>query len=307
MVVGHSLRGLVDRVFESSVLTQVLDQWIYAFHIPLFFFLSGLLMDSALKKTFQSTLWSKVKTIVYPYCIWSIIQTVVRFFVIEGAQSPKELWRIIYMPTMQFWFLYVLFIFMIAYVALRKLKVPVPFLMLICIALFISKLLTIRIGDWTVLYMLRPYGIYFMLGVLAKQNRLIETIETLKPASLLMSIVGGYGIVMVAAALDIANSSYLMLICAILGIFSSLSMAKLLDHLQAFRFIKRWGILSLEIFVAHTIFSAFIRVMLQKVLNIDDVSLHILLSVAIGIYGPILLCRLCAAYDFPYLFRLRMS
>ncbi|MCV3214943.1 acyltransferase family protein [Plectonema radiosum NIES-515] len=43
VVVGHILRGLVNSsILEESKLLLFVDRWIYGFHMPLFFFISGL-------------------------------------------------------------------------------------------------------------------------------------------------------------------------------------------------------------------------------------------------------------------------
>ena len=60
--------------------------------------------------------------------------------------------------------------------------------------------------------------------------------------------------------------------------------------------------MSLEIYVAHTIFLAASRILLQKILKINDPSLHLLLGTAVGIYAPIALTLFCRRFGFKYMF-----
>jgi fucose 4-O-acetylase-like acetyltransferase len=51
VVLGHALRGLVSsEILTSTPLVRFADDWIYAFHMPLFFFLSGLFLFRSTSK-----------------------------------------------------------------------------------------------------------------------------------------------------------------------------------------------------------------------------------------------------------------
>jgi fucose 4-O-acetylase-like acetyltransferase len=54
------------------------DSIIYSFHMPLFFFLSGLFArQSYMKRGVKTFFLSKIKILGYPYLIWSCIQATV--------------------------------------------------------------------------------------------------------------------------------------------------------------------------------------------------------------------------------------
>jgi uncharacterized membrane protein YcfT len=51
VVFGHTLRGLVSsEILKSTPLVRFVDDWIYAFHMPLFFFLSDLFLFRSMSK-----------------------------------------------------------------------------------------------------------------------------------------------------------------------------------------------------------------------------------------------------------------
>src|ERR671933_120684 len=83
VVYGHVVIGITNAGIIASA-TDTLRLFpkysldlIYTFHMSLFFFLSGLVADGNPSKSngdFKSLFWKKVKTIAYPYLVWSIIQ-----------------------------------------------------------------------------------------------------------------------------------------------------------------------------------------------------------------------------------------
>lgn len=132
VVVGHTLRGLVkSSILEESAFIMWVDRWIYAFHMPLFFFISGLFVVRSLSKPFKSFVLDKISVIVYPYFIWSILQNILQILTSRYTNQPvtfTDIWRIIYQPYQQFWFLYTLFIILLAYAIFHKLRIsPVIF------------------------------------------------------------------------------------------------------------------------------------------------------------------------------------
>ena len=76
VVYGHVARGLSSAgLFKDADLFRLVDSIIYSFHMPLFFFLSGLFFYSSLLKRGRAGLvLNKVDSILYPYVLWSLIQ-----------------------------------------------------------------------------------------------------------------------------------------------------------------------------------------------------------------------------------------
>ena len=74
VVLGHVLRGLgasVGQGYQPEL--RAMDQWIYAFHMPLFFLLSGLFADRAVSKPPRRFLIDRFQKILYPYFLWSAL------------------------------------------------------------------------------------------------------------------------------------------------------------------------------------------------------------------------------------------
>lgn len=114
VVFGHANRGLYSAGIQLSGSSYLLtDSIIYSFHMPLFFFLSGLFFTQSLdKKGKTSFVISKIDTIVYPYVVWSLLQGMVEVLLSRYTNNPSSLGDVLSLfthPRAQFWFLYALF------------------------------------------------------------------------------------------------------------------------------------------------------------------------------------------------------
>src|SRR5687767_3873922 len=73
VVLGHALRGLQNaQLLPTSGWSHALDAWIYSFHMPLFFLLSGFFMEKAVHKPLDRALKDRAKTLLWPYLVWSV-------------------------------------------------------------------------------------------------------------------------------------------------------------------------------------------------------------------------------------------
>jgi len=309
VVLGHMIRALIEsKMVANSNWIAFADQWIYAFHMPLFFLLSGLFIQKSTEKPFGIFISSRVKTIVYPYFIWSFLQGGLQIVLGKFTNNKVEfnaLFKIIYNPIMQFWFLYCLFMMIVIYALLRQwagARTPYYFLLLALLA-YALRLLGTNIGSWGVLYQVSYNMIYFAIGAIwGSQSQYLNRVNDVPSKSALVASLFGFLMVAIAVVLTV-NKDYLLIpFVAICGIIATICLAIFLKQFTVFNFIRDWGIFSLEIFVAHTIASAAIRIFLQKVMGVNEPSIFLIIGTGIGLYLPIALALLSQRLRFPYLF-----
>lgn len=98
VVFGHANRGLYSSgIYISPEIYHYLDNIIYSFHMPLFFFLSGLFFVSSIKNKSKGIfLWGKVKNVIYPYVVWSLIQGGLRYFSLNIRMQRRVYLRFCY-------------------------------------------------------------------------------------------------------------------------------------------------------------------------------------------------------------------
>ena len=311
VVVGHVLRGLENsKILPPSALLGFVDRWIYGFHMPLFFFISGLFVQRSLSKPFKDFVLDKLYVIAYPYFVWSILQSILQLLVsrytsTNNTVSLSDLWKIGYQPILQFWFLYTLFAILLVYGILHKLKLsPVVFL-IFSVLLYCLYGLNVSFGPWSVLYLFRRHAIYFAIGVIVGSSTLLSVLTRTNLYVLSLITLSGYLAVGLAVQLQVAENVIAIPLIAMLGIAASMTLAILLEKFNVFRFVKNWGIFSLEIFVAHTIATSVFRIAIQKIIGFTEPVTHFLLGTAIGIYSPIALSTICSKLGFQYMFTLR--
>ncbi|MFN6462010.1 MAG: acyltransferase family protein [Nostoc sp. DedVER02] len=310
VVLGHTLGGLRDSsILESSQGLKLIVDWIYAFHMALFFFISGLFVQRSLStKPFRDFVSSKIAVIVYPYFLWSILQSLLQIFGSRYANTKiplSSIWKIVYNPVMQFWFLYSLFIIFVLYGIAYKLKVsPVIFFIGSTLVSYLDTL-GVNFGDWSVLEAVIHCSVYFSLGVIFGSSTLMLTADKVNTYMLILISLSGYLAVALAVKLQINQNYFFTPIIAFIGISASIAMGILLSQLNVASFIKKWGLLSLEIFLAHVIFTSVFRLGLYKIFNFTEPITHIVLGTIIGLYAPIALAIICRRVGFKYMFTLQ--
>ena len=315
VVLGHVLIGLDNHgiLTESSTpnalrLSRGVVGWIYTFHMPLFFFLSGMLIERSVRKPAGEFFSSRLRTIAWPYLVWSLLQESLREVTDISEGSAADWWRILYRPMMQFWFLYVLFFLSLAYYAARRLDIPRVGVFLIAAVLHYGHLYTdlpseLREFSW-VYHEFCRHGLYLAAGALAAEyfdrNRIASVGSV---TARLLTAAAGSTLLAVCVACESPVDRALL---AFVGILSSLAVASVLAQYRAAPFLEQWGLLSLPIYVAHTIASAAVRTVLLRC-GVYNPATHIALQLAAGLYGPIALSEICHKLKCDWLFTLRST
>lgn len=304
VVAGHVLRGLNNaNLFSGSAFTNI-DYVLYTFHMPLFFFLSGIFFLRSLKKRgLKSFLLNKVNLLLYLYIIWSIIQLIVQVLLnkyINGHADFKDFMQILYLPKGQMWFLYVLLlIFIINAFIFSKVSEGYKFLILTISIIVGIYLRVITIEDYYVIDKLSANFLFFQLGIMW---------STLSFKSSLNSV--NYFLAVIAMALVFTAVTYFninnnrldydnQIIAAIVGIL----LISLISQVIKLKTLYGLGKFSLQIYLAHILFASGARIFLHKFLNVTDIYLHILAGITFGVFGPLVLVRISEKYKiFKFLF-----
>lgn len=116
VVFGHVWRGIHDAgLLADARVFAAVDNAIYLFHMPLFFFLSGLTF-SGTRHAWPDFLRRLGRSIVLPYVIWSVALVAVKQGAGGTVNHPvgfADLLGIAYAPISPFWFFYALFLIQI--------------------------------------------------------------------------------------------------------------------------------------------------------------------------------------------------
>lgn len=304
IVQGHTQRGLVSAgiLLETPTL-RFLDAWMYAFHVPVFFMAAGLFLPRAAGRGSRAFAAGRLRRLAYPYLVWAPLQLVIQSLASRYANNSESLaaiWRTLYLPPMQFWFVYALLLQSLFFGVLWALGVRRGvWWVLIGALMHYGVQLGLPLGTWGPLYSASDYLVYLGLGIALGGPGLLESIAAVKRWPSLA--VGAAGFALMTALLALTRAPY-PVACALAGIAGTLGLSQGLAGSRYGNAAAMLGRRSLEIYVAHTIAAAGVRVVLQKGLGVTDPGLHMVAGTGLGLAVPLLLAWFAERYEFPYLF-----
>lgn len=292
VVIGHAWRGLDSAgMIGNPDLFQAIDHFIYAFHMPLFFLLSGMTFEAwALKRPFPEAAFSRVIRLLWPLFLWSYIFVAARIVAGEAANTQISGWHNLAFfplpPRDHFWFLWALFLQHLAVLALiravgRPLGAPV-WTALAALLVLGSSFTPWGLNPWT--FGALTYAGAFLVGLALGPNGLAA--KGLPTFALSAAGFIGLKVLSFQTPVELLNRE-------ILGILLSLTFLGMVRAAcargtgPALRLLAFLGVASMGIYLAHTIFSAGIRTVLGRFTQ--DVTLHMIAGTLIGLIGPLIL------------------
>lgn len=300
VVVGHVLGGLVGAGLAPALGPEAdTVAFLYAFHMPLFFFLSGLLADAGPRRPFPDFLAGRLGNIAWPYFLWSVLQVGLHAAASGVTTQPVAagaLARLAWEPVQQFWFLYVLFVVSIAWSLLRRAGVPGLALLAASVALWFVPGRG-SLGDWGVAYMVAAQAPWFAAGAVVGAARAGVVVAAAPRGAALASSLFLFGLVAAASARGLGSPTpYALLALDVLrgavsvaGIAATLLFAAASGPTALGALLRRLGRASLAIYVAHTIVLAAVRVALAGAFGWRDPLLHAVVATVAALLLPVLL------------------
>lgn len=275
VVFGHLERGLMSAQILSSPIWQQIDFMIYTFHMPLFFYLSGMNVRSSRDK--PGFFERRAKGIILPYIVFSLLQggaQVVMAGHTNGNLSWQDLLLLPVHPIAPFWFLYVLLI----YVALVSLFRPSWIFMLVAIVMTALSPLAQGYKFWPLFQVLYFFSFY-MVGVLFQAPRLPGWCG---PIAILVWAATCF--VALKQGVPVDNYYALYMLPAAVG--GSIGLIWISQRLEALQGLNRIGRNVIAIYVMHILAASGTRIILMK-LGLDQAALHLIIGLAAGIVLPL--------------------
>ncbi|GAB4332618.1 MAG: acyltransferase [Desulfobulbaceae bacterium] len=298
----HAGLGVGERFFHLS------DSIIYSFHMPLFFFLAGLLARASLaRRGAKGFVLDKLRRIAWPYLVWSLIQMGVELF-FSGHSSrgvtPADILAVSWRPWAQFWFLYSLLLMYLSATLIRH-RGGLPLLAAVSLVLFFfparTEMLSL-IGFST--------GFLFFVAGMIGDELLLKQGEKKLPGwagpALLPVLVGAGWLVFtrLIAPVRLIDGSHpwLFLPLAALGIWCCLGTAQVLAEKKALSLVALLGRYSLPIYLVHMLAGVGTRVVVERFIGLEHGVVHLAAGLAVGLAAPVLLFLCCERLGFPWLF-----
>ncbi len=283
VVFGHAERGLNGSGAPPHFsLMGFTDYAIYTFHMPFFFFVSGLFFSG--QNAAPTDFFAKLgKNIAYPYLFWSVLHG--SLMVMMGhlglTNTTIDFTRvlgILWSPISPFWFLYALFFCQIA--SYMFVWIPALVRMAFALTLFVFFYLYSQPVPWDI-----AYGfLYFTLGIVAKQYGFQQRRYTMGTSLTLMAVFA----ISTGLSWQIEIPERLPFLSAILGILLiiAISQGLVIRENAISLMLKTLGQLSVGIYVMHIIAIGFGRAVAVKLFHVTDMASLLATTTIIGIALP---------------------
>lgn len=310
VVYGHVARGMYNAGIEMPVQLYILaDSVVYSFHMPLFFFLSGLFFYSSFAKRGGGRLvLNKIDTILYPYLLWSLLQGGAEVVLSNHTNGNVTLEEVlaVWSPRAQFWFLYALFFVFVVSSAIyswvsEKFGI---FLFILAGVLYLYQptFLGIQVPGY-----ISNYLVYFMFGVIFTRYNLHDRISSsFALALMLLAFIAGQSLFHGYLDKVYSNRGVDSLLLGLVSILFVVSLSALLCKRpnQFFAFI---GASSMAIFLMHILTGSGVRVILSNLLGIDSAVMHLVLGCLAGLLVPLVALMVINSLKIPYVFSAPIS
>ncbi len=292
VVYGHVARGVYNAGIPLDPNTfNLVDSVLYSFHMPLFFFLSGLFFyESLVKRGAIGLTINKLDTIIYPYIAWSLLQGFVEAFLAKytnGSATFSEVLSFAWQPRAQFWFMYALFLIFIvsslAYSVLDRSKTPL-LLILFGVLYIFKKEFSFNLASSFIL----GNTFFFILGVYFNdfKSSFEKYSAKLAMAFGLLFIAGQY-IYHQALGLNYTSGGLNTLALATTSIFFAIALSMCLARLEI-RWLLYIGASSMAIYLMHILAGSGARVILNKFLTINSTTVHLAIGTLVGVVAPLI-------------------
>lgn len=305
-----------------------LEEWniiFFSFRMPLFFIVSGIFVSSSfVKRGMNEFVLTKMRTILYPYFLWGIIQVTLQLCFsryVNGAISLKSYLYLLYLPREieQFWYLYALFNVTILYVFLKYRVGMKPWhnvLLGLVFFLFSSFLYQKNIVIGFLSDVLHYY-IFIALGdVIANYIRDRKNWKLFSSWRLFLLLLFPFilsQIYFLYANIQFPATKYqyveyfnplIFLPIAMIGCAFVINVSFILQKYGAAKWLHVLGKHSLYIYVAHVIVVAGLRVFLTTELHVYFIPVLLLSGIITGVVVPVLLYKLAVRINMPWIFTL---
>lgn len=283
VVFGHAERGLNGSGAPPHFsLMGFVDYAIYTFHMPFFFFVSGLFFSG--QETAPKDYFAKLgKNIAYPYVFWSVLHgslmvVMGRLGLTNTTIDFTRVLEILWSPISPFWFLYSLFFCQLA----SHLFVWVPALVRAALALilFIFFYLHSQQVPWDI-----AYGfIYFTLGIVAKQYGFQQRRYTIRS---FLALLAAFAIFTYFSwQIEIPERFPFLSAMLGIGLTIAISQALAIRENAISSMFRTLGQLSVGIYVMHIIAIGFGRAVAVKLLHVTDTASLLAITTIIGVALP---------------------
>lgn len=306
VVFGHVNRGLHSSgISVSNLFFAKIDSIIYSFHMPLFFFLSGLFFVSSIEKsTKKNFILNKINTIFYPYVIWSLLQGGTEVILSKYTNAKTNIIEVLsfpFHPRAQFWFLYALLMIFIFACIIYHHKLFIKTLPIIILASLIGYLFSNKIGTHLHVDYITKNIVFFFIGCLFNlYKNILQKLFSTSSLFLFLFLCSQY-LFHLYYKMNYTQTGIFTFWLAIISICLIINLSIKLSDTDI-HWLRKIGELSMVIYLMHILAGSGARIILSKVFHIDNWYVHITFGTLIGIVAPVVFYYITGKTRMVFLF-----
>ncbi len=301
VVFGHVMQGAVlAGTVPNGNFYIYSDAFVYSFHMPAFFLVSGLLSVRSLSGNKAHYLYDKALTIAWPYFVWSFLNLAI-FSLFSGFYNHAHVgivqgMMVCLWDTNGFWFLHTLFCVQVF--ALLCIWIPLEALLaLSLVGFFFSGHAGVAVVDSFLFFL--PF---FMIGLVASSH--LKSLANYLARHPFIWTVLLFTFQAVIIGMMPAHASFWSLILGLTGTLGLIAFALGVAGTPISHILGRLGAASLGIFLLHPFFQGATRALLHKVPALGgDVS--VIIQIIAAIVGSAILYEIMIRTPLRLLFSLK--
>ena len=283
VVLGHTDEGMLHRNWwGASPVGYCLKFFIYAFHMPAFFFVSGIFLCASVEKRggWRFTV-EKLRTMIYPYLVMACLLAVVLFSFGKAFGMRPTNWRS-YIPNVATgnlsWFLPTIFFTVVAGMLLRRIPMPLLFVLSVIASLYWP--------DTGLVFVDR--GLKHLPFLVAGMwvGRSFERMEKLPPVLAALGAAALSALIFWITRSPYVFSRYLFIPLGLMGTLMLMLLAHCLGRTSAARLLAWAGAGSIGIFLLSSYFQLGARAVLLSVFHISAPYPQLLIPTILAILAP---------------------
>jgi fucose 4-O-acetylase-like acetyltransferase len=305
VVFGHITGGLnAAKLLPANSVYLTLRSWVYLFHMPAFFLLSGIFATKTLTRPWVSLLRNKTRSLVYPYILWTWIYMTAQMSSGNLSNNPPDVARALQLLWEPYgyglWFLYSLFVISLLFHFFMHSGMRRSVILIVALGFHLMAWFNV-FGFWPILNTTMQNLIYYAIGSLfaSKIQATMQDINRLRSFALgILSL----GLMTVLNAVTNPEKTPTELISALFGIVGAIGISHGLAGWKLGRLFSILGFFSLEIYLGHALFGSSARA-IAKFFSIHSVFFHVCFGMTVVLICSTILAFLCQKLKFPYLYR----
>ena len=258
-----------------------------------------------MKRSRNGYFMHKLKSIMYPYLVWSVIQMTLQIILSDYTNEGHDVsgyLLILYKPRGQFWFLYALFNIGTIYLLLHRAFKGNHWLLIFTGLLFYLIVPYLNAGK--LIYDICRLFIFFVIGdVLAQAFSKSSTQNILADNRIFIALLVSF----FAIEYCLFNFEVFHLLTAffaMIGVFFFISLAIKVSRINnhPLLFLRIIGYHSMYIFLLHALISAAVRIFFKHIIIVENVFFIHALGTLAGVLGPIIFYSITLNFGWNFLF-----